>query len=167
MHMACIRDRSVHGFSSCAPRVIGRSPVRSPPFSATCRAVGLDRGRVDRQCHAFLAVVDQRFEDCLPMTASRPAIEAIVDGRVWTIIRRAVAPSRAALKHVDDAADDAPIVIALRTTLVRWQVRRYSRPLLVGKPEESLAHRNRPLAESPNARESQVNNWVQTLRART
>ena len=56
------------------------------------------------------------------MSALGPAIEAIADRRV-TLVGRAIAPACAALKHVNDAADNAPIVIARWAGLVRWQMR--------------------------------------------
>src|SRR6476659_6421072 len=106
MRKACNLDRSMHGFSWCVRRVSDRSPVHAPPFSAAGRAVRLDRGGVDRECHAVLAAVGQRLEYSLPTSALGPAIEAIVDGRVRTILGRTIAPARAALQHVNNAADD-------------------------------------------------------------
>jgi len=95
----------------------------------------LDRGGVDGQSHAVLAAASERFKDRLPMSALGPAIEPIVDRRVRTKVRRAIAPAGAALKHVNDAADDAAIIFALRSGLVRRQMRLYLSPLLVVEPE--------------------------------
>lgn len=45
-----------------------------------------DRGGVDGQSHTVLAAAGERFKDRLPMFALGPAIEAIVDRRVRTIV---------------------------------------------------------------------------------
>src|SRR6516164_2982718 len=111
MRRVCNQDRSAHGFSWYVHRASGRSPVRAPPFSAAGGAMRLDRGGVDRQGHAVLAAIGQGFEDGPPATAFGPAIEAIVDGRIGTILGRAIAPAGAALEHMDDSADDPPIII--------------------------------------------------------
>ena len=55
--------------------------------------------------------------------ALSPAIETIVDRRVRAIVGWAIAPASAALKHVNDTADDASIVVARRAGLARWQMR--------------------------------------------
>ena len=51
-------------------------------------------------------------EQPLPHAALRPAHEAIVDRRRRAVFRRAIAPSAAALQHMQDAADHAPIICA-------------------------------------------------------
>ena len=144
MRKVCNRGRSARGSSWSARRASGRSPVHAPPFSAARRAVRLDRGGVDGQSHAVLAAAGERFKDRLPMSALGPAIETIVDRRAGTIVGRAIAPACAALKHVNDTADNASIVIARRAGLVRWQMRLYLSPLLVVEPEQSFAHRGPP-----------------------
>ena len=144
MRKVCNQDRSMRGFSSCVRRVSGRSPVHAPPFSAARRAMRFDRGGVDGQSHAVLATAGERFKERLPMSALSPAIETIVDRRVRAIIGRAIAPACAALKHVNDTADDASIVIAHRSGLVRWQMWAYQSPLLVVEPEQSFAHPSPP-----------------------
>ena len=148
MRKVCNQDRSARGFSWSARRASGRSPVHAPPFSAARRAMRFDRGGVDGQSHAVLAAAGERFKDCPPMPALGPAIEPIVDRRVRTIVGRAIAPARAALKHVNDTADNASIVIASRPGLVRWQMRLYLSPLLVVQPEQSFAHPSPPAPES-------------------
>lgn len=100
----------------------------------------LDRGGVDGQDHAVLAAAGERFKNRLPMSALGPAVEPIVDRGVRTKVGRAIAPTRTALKHVNDTADDASIVIARRSGLVRWQMRLYLRPLFVVEPKQSFAH---------------------------
>jgi len=143
MRKVCNQGRSARGFSWSAHRASVRSPVHAPPFS-TARRMRLDRGGVDGQGHAILAAAGERFKDRLPMSALSPAIETIVDRRVRTIVGRAIAPACAALKHVNDTADDASIVIARRAGLVRWQMRLDLSPLLVVQPEQPFAHRSPP-----------------------
>jgi hypothetical protein len=144
MRKVCNQGRLARGFSWFAHRASGRPPVHAPPFSAARRAMRLDRSGVDGQSHAVLAAAGERFKDRLPMSALGPAIETIVDSRVRTILGRAITPACAALKHVNDTADDASIVIARRACLVRWQMRLYLSPLLVVEPEQSFAHRSPP-----------------------
>ena len=144
MRKVCNRDRSARGFSWSSRRVSGRPPVHAPPFSAARRAMRLDRGGVDGQGHAVLAAAGKRFKDRLPMSPLGPPIEPVVNRRVRTVVRRTVAPSSAALKHVNDTADDASIIIARRAGLVRWQMRLDPSPLLVIEPEQPSTHRNLP-----------------------
>jgi hypothetical protein len=144
MRKVCNQGRSARGFSWSAHRASGRWPVQAPPFSAARRAMRFDRGGVDGQSHAVLAAAGERFKDRLPMSALSPAIETIVDRRVRTIVGRAIAPACAALKHVNDTADNASIVIARRAGLVRWQMRLDLNPLLVVQPEQPFAHRSPP-----------------------
>ena len=154
MHRACNQDRSARGSSWCGPRVSGRSPVHAPPFSTACRAMRFDRGGVDGQGHAVRTAAGERFKDRLPVPALGPAIESIVDRRVGTIVRRAIAPSRAALKHMNNPADDAPIVITRGARLVRWKTQLDLRPLPIVQPEQSFAH-SIPLDRINSAQQNQ------------
>lgn len=144
MRKVCNQSRSARGFSWSAHRASGRSPVHAPPFSTARRAMRFDRSGVDGQSHAVLAAAGERFKDRLPMSALSPPIETIVDRRIRTIVGRAIAPACAALKHVNDTADNASIVIARWASLVRWQMRLNPSPLLVVQPEQPLAHRSPP-----------------------
>jgi uncharacterized protein YjbJ (UPF0337 family) len=63
----------------------------------------------------------------------------------FRIFGRAITPARAALEHVDDTADDAAIIISLRSGLVCRQMRLNARPLSVAEPEQPFAHRNLPV----------------------
>jgi hypothetical protein len=154
MRRACSQDRSARGFSLCVRRASGRSPVPAPPFSAAGGAMRLDRGGVDRQRHTMLAAVGQGFEDRPPASAFGPAIEAIVDGCIGAIVGRATSPASAALEHMNDAADDPPIVIPFGSGQVRRQVRRNACPLPVIQPKQSCAHRKSPVPNR-SARENQ------------
>ena len=115
--------------------------------------MSFDRGRVERQRDGILAKLGQRFKDCAPSTALGPAIEAIVDRGVRAVFARTVAPSRARLQHVNDAADDAPIVVPLRPRQPSRQMRFDPRPLPVIQPKQTRAHSLAPNQKLP-ARES-------------
>jgi hypothetical protein len=58
-----------------------------------------------------------------PATAFGPAIEAIVDGCIGTILGRAIAPAGAALEDMDDATDDPPTVISFGSGQAARQMR--------------------------------------------
>jgi len=102
--------------------------------------MSFDRGRVERQRDGIFAKLGQRFKDCAPSSALGPAIEAIVDGRVRAVFTRTIAPSRTGLQHVNDAADDAPIVVPFRPRQSRRQMRFDTRPLSIIQPKQPLAH---------------------------
>jgi len=102
--------------------------------------VSFDRGRVEREHHGIFARSSQRFKDCAPSAALGPAIEAIVDRGVRAVFARTVAPSRAGLQHVNDAAEDAPIVLPIRPRQSSRQVRFNPRPLLITQPKQAGTH---------------------------
>ena len=102
--------------------------------------MSFDRTRVERQHDGIFARLSQGFKDCAPSFALGPAIEAIVDGRVRAVFKRAVAPPRTRLQHVNDAADDAPIVVPIRTRQSRRQMRFDTGPLPVIQPKQTRAH---------------------------
>lgn len=62
-------------------------------------------------------------------------MKTVVDRCRRTIDPRAVLPAAADLEHVDDAADNPPIVVAMRPGLVLWQQRLDHRPLPIVEPE--------------------------------
>lgn len=102
--------------------------------------MSFDRGRVERQRDGIFAGLGQRFKDCAPSPALGPAVEAIVDGRVRAVFTRAVAPSRTRLQHVNDPANDAPVVVPIRPRQSRRQMRLDTCPLPVIQPKQTRAH---------------------------
>src|ERR1700685_1483349 len=105
----------------------------------------------------------QVFPDATP----RPAYEAVIDRRRWTISFRTIAPAAAALEHVHDPADHAPVIRALDTTHILRQMRVNPCPLFVAQPEQIPAHQFFPntnqyrivqteklMSSDPSARES-------------
>src|SRR5215207_8036233 len=87
---------------------------------------------------------EQSFPDATP----RPAHEAIIDRRRWTIGFRAIAPAAAALENMHDAADHTPVVHTLDPAHIPRQMRLNPRPLLVAQPEQLPAHRTFSQCES-------------------
>jgi hypothetical protein len=64
-------------------------------------------------------------------------MKAVVDGCRRPINRRAILPAAADSQHVDDAAQDPPIILTARTRLVLGQQWFDCRPLSVIKPKFS------------------------------
>jgi hypothetical protein len=114
----------------------GQQPVFAPPFSACRRAVGFDVRRVDHLHIRRSSAPGELPEQVFPDSASCPAHEAVIDCRRRTIDFRAITPPTAALEHMHDPADDAPIVCPLHATHVRRQMRLDPRPLFVAQPEQ-------------------------------
>jgi len=137
-------DRSAHGFLSYDRPASGRWPDCAPPFSSGGTPVSFDRGRVERQHHSVFARLCQSFKDCVPSAALCPTIEAIVDRRVRPVFTWTIAPSRTGLQHVNDAADDAPIVVPIRPRQSSRQVRFNPRPLLISQPKQAATHLSSP-----------------------
>jgi len=116
--------------------------------------VSFDRSRVERQRDGIFAGLGQRFKDRAPSSALCPTIEAIVDRRVRPVFRWTIAPPRTRLQHVNDAADDAPIVVPIRSRQSRRQMRLDTRPLPVIQPKQTRAHSLAPRIKKIEARES-------------
>ena len=123
--------------------------------------MSFDRGRVERQRDGIFAKLGQRFKDCAPSSALGPTIEAIVDGRVRAVFTRAIAPSRTRLQHVNDAADDAPIVVPFRPRQSRRQMRFDTSPLPVIQPKQTRTH-----SLAPESRIRRQENHVALIRYR-
>jgi hypothetical protein len=142
MRKVCNQDHSVRGFSWSAHRASGRLPVHAPPFPPLAeRCALIEVESMDKVTPSFPQRASaSKIAAQWPRLAQR--LEAIVDRRVRTIVGRTIAPACAALKHVNDTADNASIIIARRASLVRWQMRLNLSPLLVVQPEQPLAHRS-------------------------
>ena len=90
-----------------------------------------DVRRVDHLCVYRAAVPSKLPEQVFPDATPRPAYEAIIDRRRWTISFRTIAPAAAAPEHVHDPADHAPVIDAFDATHILWQMRLNPSPLLV------------------------------------
>jgi hypothetical protein len=74
-------------------------------------------------------------EQVFPDAASRPARETVVDRRRRAVSFGAIAPAAAALKHMDNAADNAAIVLSFLAADFRRQMWLNALPLFVAQPK--------------------------------
>ena len=102
--------------------------------------MSFDRCRIEGQSHGILAELGQGLKDRLPASALGPSIEPIVNSRVGTVFARAIAPTRAGLKHMNDPADDPSIVVAFRARQSAGKMRPEPRSLTVIQPEQARSH---------------------------
>lgn len=130
-------------------------PCAKAPFCAGRRTVRLDVGGVDRHHPASsmdAGVAGQRLEQPMPDALPRPAVEAVVDGRVGAVDLRAVAPPRSRAQHVRDPRDHPPIIDAMRPFPPPRQKRLDPRPFHIANPIIALGHPAPPSAKQGNHR---------------
>ena len=118
--------------------------------------MSLDRGRVQRQGDGVFARLGQGLEDRTPSAFLGPAVKSIVDRRVGAVLARAIAPAPSRLQHMDDAADDTPVVVPLWTRQTAWKMRLDPGPLPVVQPKQTSTH-SLNSTNSSQSRESQRN----------
>src|SRR5208337_2664117 len=137
--------RRQHGFSSSGHPASAQSPVQTPPFSACGRTMGFRSGRVDH-----LDVVgtefDQGGEQPSPMPLDAPTPKAIVNRGRRAISGWRVLPTTSRFQNMNDAADDATIVVARRTGLIFRQQWLDRRPLPIIQPKFS-SHDSRSVSK--------------------
>jgi hypothetical protein len=90
------------------------------------------------------AIPGQLAEEVFPDAASSPSNKPVVDCRRRTVLERAIAPAATAFQHMDDAADDTPVIRSLDTSHISRQMRLDPLPLLIAQPEKVLAHDPNP-----------------------
>ena len=95
----------------------------------------LDVRRIDHLRLGRSTALGKFTEEMLPDTPFGPPGEAIVDGCVRTILRWAILPATATSQHMQDAADDPPIIRPFLTPDIARQVRFDPLPLVVVEPE--------------------------------
>jgi hypothetical protein len=95
---------------------------------------------IERYLPRRVGIAGDRRKYRLPNTAFAPACEAIVDRLVRTVFARAILPPATNTLNMHDAAQNPPIIIALRAGLVGRQMRFDFRPLLVAKPKQARIH---------------------------
>ena len=133
------------------------------------RTLGFHVGRVHLRAFRDRAARGEHFQQVGPEPASAPSVQAVVDRGRWAVLGRAVAPTAAGLQNVDDTGNDAAIVNAAGTGLVRRQVRLDCRSLRVGQPEQVLRRHARTLngtnapLESSITPTAQQADWVSSL----
>ena len=69
-------------------------------------------------------------------------MEAVVDRRVGSVLRRAVAPARANLEHMNDARDHPSIIDPPRSLASLRQQRLDLRPLRIVQPRQLPTHQS-------------------------
>ena len=122
----------------------------------------LDGGAVDHRKRGRVAVFDERVKYGLPQAALAPAIVSVEDRRIWPVFVGKRTPSTALAQPMDDAADDAPIVLAFRSSMNHREMRRDRRPLLVTEPE-NIRHESSPPPQRLESRGDPRFNQVQAL----
>src|SRR6478735_1460982 len=130
-----LRMRRFATGQSCASPPVNRMAMRRPLASASAWIFVLRPPR-ERPTACF----------CSPLT--RPAHEPVIDCRRRAIGFRAITPAAAALEHMHDAADHAPVVCSLDAAHVRRQVGLDPTPLLIAQPKQVLAHGPRSLPKT-------------------
>ena len=134
--------------SCCALRASGQQPASAPPFSTRCRAVRFHVRGIDHLRICGSSVPGELPEQVFPDAAPSPAHKAVIDRCRRTILRRAIAPTTAALQYMHDAADDSAIVRPLDAPDIRRQVRFDPLPLLIAQPKQVVAHDPNPLPKT-------------------
>jgi hypothetical protein len=119
------------------------------PFSARRRAVRLDVGAVDRRQPVDRALSGQRLEYRKPDALPVPAIEPVLDRRVWPIGCRAIPPAR---PGPHDPADYPTVVHLTSPATAPTEKRLDPSPLRIAQPIDSLLP-NLPVTEALNHRQ--------------
>jgi hypothetical protein len=100
---------------------------------------------VQRHLFRWVSRSGDTFENLLPNAPLAPSCEPIVDGLVRAVILRAILPAAADFQNMHDPAQNASIILALGTRLVRRQMRNDLRPLLIVEPKQIRIHRLGPM----------------------
>jgi hypothetical protein len=114
-------------------------------FSTAGAAMDFHMAAIERDLSGSFNRCRDRSEDVLPNAALAPARKAILDSLVWSIFRCAVLPATSYLLNVHDAAQNPPVILALRARLICRQMHHDLRPLLIAKPKQICVHRLGPL----------------------
>lgn len=115
--------------------------------------MSFDRRGIDQHPRRRTACRRQGPEDVRPNAFRRPAHEAIVECLAWSIDRRRIDPAAAGFEHMDDPADDPPVVHTRLAPRVSRKKRFKPRELLLAQPETISIHEWSPFGdlESRNA----------------
>ena len=113
----------------------GRWPGPPPPFSARRRTVRLGGRGIDSLEVVIRRQASKRFEQIAPDLTPRPAVPAIVDGRVRAERCRTIAPAAARLQDMNDATDHATIIDPTSARLILRQQWLDRCPLPITQPK--------------------------------
>lgn len=117
-----------------------------------------------RRGHTGELLIDVESSDITTPSSSPalgPTVEAIAEGRVTAVFTRAVAPSRTRLQHVNNPADDAPVVVLIRPRQSCRQMRLDTSPLPIIQPSQPAPISLAPIKNSQE-RESRDGIFVDT-----
>jgi len=116
--------------------------------------MSLDRRGVDQHFRGRAAGRCQGVEDVHPDAFGCPAHEAIVERLARAIDGRRIDPTRTGLQHVNDPADDAPVVSSRLAARIRRKMWSQPSELSVVQPKVIAIHSRSPLGdlESRNPR---------------
>lgn len=116
--------------------------------------MGLDVGGIDGSCCADNAAGStQRVENILPYALLAPAVEAVVNRCIGSIISGTIAPSGTCLQHMNNARNDPAIIHPMGTATTLWQPGLDPGPLFVTQPEQML---HDPILQREDQIESQL-----------
>jgi tripartite-type tricarboxylate transporter receptor subunit TctC len=101
------------------PLVINQNLYRNLAFDPLKFEPIIVMAMVPNALFAALKLITRLAEQPLPYATLCPQYETIVDRRVRAIPRRTVAPAAAALQHMQDAADNPPIICPILASHVR------------------------------------------------
>src|SRR5262245_17538007 len=87
-------------------------------------------------------------ENPVKHTETAPADEAVVKRLMRSIAARRILPLQAVADHIDDAADNPPVVDS-RHAVRFWKIRRNPRHLALAQQKQAH-HRKPPSKETPN-----------------
>jgi len=79
---------------------------------------------------------DQGGQQLLLQAAPAPAVKAVIDRRWRSIARRTILPTATRFQHMDNAADDPPVVYAPSPRTITRQQWINRRPLRVAHPKQ-------------------------------
>src|SRR5208282_796801 len=99
----------------------------------------LQMRRVDHDAFGPWAVARESREDAVEDAKPAPPDEADVKRLVWPIILGRVLPLETVADHIDNAADETPI-IATRHAMRQWKMRRNPRHLALAE-QKQIIHR--------------------------
>jgi hypothetical protein len=102
--------------------------------------MNLHMAAVERHMARHVRLPGDGSEQLLPNAPFAPTCKPVVDRLRRSVFPRAILPPTAAALDMHDAAQYAPIVIALRPRLVGGQMRFDPRPLLVAEPKQARIH---------------------------
>ena len=72
--------------------------------------MGLQMGRIDHQPARLASLARQLGENLIEHAETAPAHKPVVDGLVWTVVARGIAPAKPIPNDENDPADYPPVI---------------------------------------------------------